>query len=167
MCWKTVELPNTLHLYDFKAIAKKEPNPRVRIRLLAMEHLKDGLPLTQTAAIFKVTYPTVSKWLSNFKEGGINGLKDKHKSGRKCKFNYKNTEKLIADIEELAANRKGGTINGKDIQKLLKDKYSADYKLNSVYELLHRINLSWISCRSKHPNVNINAQENFKKTLRN
>ena len=34
----------------------------------------------------------------------------------------------------------------------------------SVYNALHRVNLVWISGRSKHPKADVGAQESFKKT---
>jgi transposase len=124
-----------------------------------------GIALTKVASSFKVNYKTVSRWLKDFEKSGIQGLKDKPRSGRKCKFKYQDSDKLKADIEKLSEDRDGGSINGKDIQKLLKEKYNADYKQKSVYELLHRIGMTWVSCRSKHPNADTVKQEYFKKTL--
>jgi len=162
---KSVSLPVSLYKYDFISISHREKNPRTRIRLLAMANLKDGIPLTKVALSLKVTYKTVSKWLREFEKSGIQGLRDKPRSGRKSKFRYEDSNNLKYDIMKLSEDKVGGSINGKDIQKLLKEKYNADYKLKSVYVLLHRIGMAWMSCRSKHPNSDIVKQENFKKTL--
>jgi len=38
-----------------------------------------------------------------------------------------------------------------------------NYQKSNVYKLLHALNFSWITTRSKHPKQNIEAQEAFKK----
>ena len=66
-------------------------------------------------------------------------------------------------MEALQETRKGGRIRGEDIQVLLKEKFFVDYALPSVYNVLERCELSWISSRSKHPKSDPVLQENFKK----
>ena len=166
MAWKQVELPDFIHDYDFVKLAKKEASPRVRIRLLAMSNLQNGKSLTSVASSFKVCYQTVSRWLKNFTEEGLAGLRDKAGNGRKSKFDYSSSVSLKNDIDQLNQDCNGGRIQAKDVQKLLKEKYSSDYKKSAVYNLLHKIGFSWVSCRSKHPNSNPSEQEAFKKTLK-
>jgi len=36
--------------------------------------------------------------------------------------------------------------------------------MKSIYDVLERLNLSWVSGRSKHPKCDLEAQEQFKKT---
>ena len=50
-----------------------------------------------------------------------------------------------------------------DIQVLLKEKFSVDHALPSVYHVLERCGFSWISARSKHPKADPVVQEDFKK----
>jgi len=144
---KLVSLLLSIYNYDFIRISNKEKNTRTRFRFLAIGNLKNGIALTKVASSFKVTYKTVSRWLKDFEESGIQGLKYKPRSGRKCKFKYQDSDKLKPDIEKLSEDRNGGSINGKDIQKLLKEKYNADYKQKSLYEFVHRIGMRWVSCR--------------------
>jgi hypothetical protein len=37
------------------------------------------------------------------------------------------------------------------------------YSLTKIYRLLHRLNFSWVTSRSKHPKQSQDAQEDFKK----
>ena len=53
----------------------------------------------------------------------------------------------------------------KDIQQLAEEHYNAHYTVNGIYELLKRIDMSWISARSQHPKADPQAQDAFKKTL--
>ena len=67
-------------------------------------------------------------------------------------------------VLELQDNRKGGRIRGKDIMELMKEKYRINSCLNTVYNTLKRVDLVWITGRSVHPKVDVEAQEAFKKT---
>ncbi|WP_139117863.1 helix-turn-helix domain-containing protein, partial [Endozoicomonas atrinae] len=41
--------------------------------------------------------------------------------------------------------------------KLLEEEFQTECDLRTVYKLLHRVKLSWISGRSKHPNQDLEA----------
>jgi HlyD family secretion protein len=48
-------------------------------------------------------------------------------------------------------------------QKMLHEKFNAVYHEDSVYNLLKKLDLVWISARSRHPKSIPENQENFKK----
>lgn len=148
---------------DFFQLAKKEPNPRIRIRLLALGHLSSGKSKTEVVEMFQVTFPTLRLWLTRFIAEGIEGLQDKVGKGRKRKLLPEQEEAFRQQIEKLQETRKGGRLRGQDVQVLLKEKFSVDHALPSVYHVLERCGLSWISARSKHPKSDPLAQEDFKK----
>ena len=79
-----------------------------------------------------------------------------------CFFAIKSETNIQLMISE---KRAGGRLTGKDIQQLAKEHYNAHYTVNGIYELLKRIDMSWISARSQHPKADIQAQDAFKKTL--
>ena len=54
----------------------------MRVRLMALAHIQDGANRTQAAKFLKVSLGTVNKWVQQFINNGINGLKEKHSSGR-------------------------------------------------------------------------------------
>jgi transposase len=148
---------------NFFHLAKIEPNPAKRIRLLALGHLKSGKTKSEVIKMFQISFPTLRQWLSRFLEVGIEGLNTGHRTGRRRKLPKKYEEAFIRDIENLQENREGGRIRGQDIQVLLKEKFSVEYALPSIYHLLERFGFSWISARSKHPNYDPFAQDDFKK----
>ncbi|NGX52860.1 MAG: hypothetical protein KR126chlam5_01166 [Candidatus Anoxychlamydiales bacterium] len=67
-------------------------------------------------------------------------------------------------VLELQHNRNGGRIRGEDILQLMQEKFGVDCSIDTVYRTLARVNLVWITGRSIHPKVNLEAQETFKKT---
>ena len=108
---------------------------------------------------------SIQQWIRRYKDKGIDGMKQALIPGctRKLPKN-----KLNGFAQEFVAQQKslsGGRLTGKDAQVLLKDKYSCEYKISSVYHLLHEAKVSWISGRSQNHNSSLQEQETFKKTL--
>ncbi len=148
---------------NFFQLAKRESHPRVRIRLLALGHLQSGKTKTEVTDIFRVTFPTLRAWILRFIAEGLNGLQEKKGKGRKRKLPWSQEENFRQQVEALQKSREGGRIRGQDVQLLLKEKFCVDHALPSVYHVLKRCGLSWISARSKHPKSDPQAQEDFKK----
>ena len=148
---------------DFFQLAKREPNPKMRIRLLALGHLREGKTKSEIVDMFQIVFPTLREWLLRFIEEGIEGLRDKQGKGRKRKLPIEREEEFRQQVEDLQKGRNGGRVRGQDIQVLLKEKFRVAHALPSVYHVLERCGLSWISARSKHPKSDPKAQEDFKK----
>ena len=148
---------------DFFQLAKRESHPRVRTRLLALGHLQSGKTKTAVIDMFRITFPTLRTWILQFIAEGIDGLRLRQGRGRKRKLSADQEENFRQQVEELQQARKGGRIRGQDVQVLLKEKFSVDHALPSIYHVLERCGLSWISARSKHPKSDPEAQEDFKK----
>ena len=148
---------------DFFQLAKREPNPKMRIRLLALGHLREGKTKSEIVDMFQIVFPTLREWLLRFIEEGREGLRDKQGKGRKRKLPIEREEEFRQQVEDLQKGRNGGRVRGQDIQVLLKEKFRVEHALPSVYHVLERCGLSWISARSKHPKSDPKAQEDFKK----
>jgi len=148
---------------DFFQLAKREPNPRTRIRLLALGHLKMGKSKKEVTEMFQIVLITLRRWVLKFIAKGVQGLQEQPGKGRKKKLSAEQEEEFRQQVEKLQTIRDGGRIRGQDIQVLLKEKFNVDHALPSVYHVLKRCGLSWISARSKHPKSDPIIQEDFKK----
>ena len=153
----------TLTGTNFFQLAKKNSHPKMRIRFLALGHLESGKTKTEVAEMFQISFPTLRDWLMRFIKKGIEGLWDRNGKGRKRKLPAAREEEFRQQVEKLQENRKGGRVRGQDVQVLLKEKFCVDHALSSVYHVLERCGLSWVSARSKHPKSDPEAQEEFKK----
>lgn len=151
---------------DFFQLAKREPNPRVRIRFLALGHLKAGKSKQEITEMFQIVFVSLRRWVLRFITHGVEGLKEKPGKGRKKKLSSEQEEEFRQQVEKLQSLREGGRVRGQDIQVLLKEKFCVDHALPSVYHVLERCGLSWISARSKHPKSDPVIQEDFKKNSR-
>ncbi|WP_340124250.1 helix-turn-helix domain-containing protein [Methylobacter svalbardensis] len=158
-------MPPELKDHDFHALSRKEKHSRTRIRWLGMAHLQEGREYHEVAKFLYVSEETVQKWVKRFKAFGLEGLKESPRSGAKRKlegsqeFDFK---KAVIDLQE---NRSGGRITGHDIQILLEEQFQVKCCLNSAYNLLSRLDLVWITVRSKHPQQSQEKQDAFKKTF--
>ena len=54
---------------------------------------------------------------------------------------------------------------GVDAQRILKEEFDIDCSLSSTYRLLHRIKLSWLAPRPRHPEADATAQAEFSQRL--
>ena len=151
---------------DFFRLAKKESDSRTRIRFLALGHLQSGKAKTEVASMFQVSLTALRKWMLRFLTGGLDGLRAKPGNGRKRKLPLEREEEFRQQVEQLQESRQGGRVRGQDIQVLLKEKFCVDHALPSVYHVLERCGMSWISSRSKHPKSDPVIQEDFKKNFK-
>lgn len=149
---------------DFKKLYQTEGNARGKVRFLALHHLQSGKSKAEVCIMVCVTHSTLEQWVQWYEEGGIERLRGKVKGrGAKSKVQLSKDE-LQGAILKLQADRKGGRVTGNDIKQWIKDTYHIEYHLCHIYNLLKRLNLSWVSSRSMHPNTDISVQESFKKT---
>ena len=54
---------------------------------------------------------------------------------------------------------------GVDAKRILKEEFEIDCSLSSTYRLLHRIKLSWLAPRPRHPEADAMAQAEFSQRL--
>src|SRR5271168_541090 len=54
---------------------------------------------------------------------------------------------------------------GVDAQRILKEEFEIECSLSSTYRLLHRMQLSWLAPRPRHPEADATAQAAFSQLL--
>jgi transposase len=144
-------------------LARKEKHARTQIRWLGMMHLQAGKEYDEIALFLGVTKEAVKGWIKRFRKEGLDGLKESPRSGAKRKLLASQDTEFKASVLALQEAREGGRITGKDVQFLLQDTFQVNCVLSSAYNYLHRVGLSWITVRSKHPKQDQKKQDAFKK----
>lgn len=150
---------------NFAEIAKIEKNPRKRMRLLALSHAAEGASYTDIASMLRVHYQSVRRWVKDFLNGGVEGINEKKGRGNKALLSKEQEAKLLEEINDKYKQLDGGRLFGYDIQKIIEEKFGIKCSLSTVYNILHRAGLVWITARSKSPKVDLQAQEEFKKNF--
>lgn len=119
-----------------------------------MAHLQEGRDYQEIAAALRVPKITVQGWVQRFKAVGLDGLKESPRSGAKRKLVATREAEFKEAVMKLQDQRSGGRVTGHDIRALLEEQFQVTCCLNSVYNLLARLDLVWITVRSKHPKQN-------------
>jgi len=149
--------------YDFEFLYKKERDGIKKTRYLALMNLKEGYAKPFVAKFLKKKLQTIINWENRFFESGLVGLDDEAGRGRKSKLAKEDEAAFKEELEKMQKEKQGGRVIGKDIQKMLLEKFNVVYHEDSVYNLLKKLDLVWISARSRHPKSIPENQENFKK----
>lgn len=143
-------------------LSKKTSNARLRIRLLAIAHFKEGQNKAQIARLLKVSRRMVNLWVSKYLSDGVKALELKKQSGRPPRMSPSQFTQLSTWVNEKALSDKGGRITGMDIREYIETQFGLYFHLNHVYKLLKKEGFSWITSRSKHPKQTSEAIEVFK-----
>jgi transposase len=121
---------------------KNERRGSVKIRLLAMHHLQQGLPLSDVSGFIGDTDQSIREWVNWYVKGGLPYLQSKSfNRGRKKKLSPDQEAALKEEILKLKKARYGGKITGNDIRCLIKSIWGIHFATGSVYTVLRRLNL--------------------------
>jgi transposase len=91
-------------------------------------------------------------------------LREPLRSGARRKLGASQEAPFKEAVLRLQAQRPGGRATGHDVKALLGAQFQVSCCLGSVYNLLTRLDLVWITVRSKHPKQSQAGQDAFKKT---
>jgi transposase len=146
---------------DLARVARKEPEARVRQRILVIRLLVMGQTVPQAAPVVGLKERQVRNWVHRFQAEGLEGLRDRPRPGQP---KYLPTDKEESFKARIRRPPRGRILRGPDVQRLLREEFGAAYTLGGVYFLLHRLGFSSLSPRPLHPQTDPDAQDAFKKT---
>ena len=79
---------------------RRERNPKVKERILMVMGVLDGKTTRQVAAHLHCPQPNIVYWKRRFEQEGLNGLKDKPRSGRPPKVASWKLERVKTLVEK-------------------------------------------------------------------
>lgn len=138
---------------------KATQRDRYRMALLAIR----GTKKKEIAGLLGVPTSVVEEWAYRYRDGGVDALRSKKRTGRAPKLAPERHEEFKARI--MAGPREGDgvcTLRGKEAVRILNEEFKVEYTLNGVYKLLHRLNLSCLTPRPRHEQNDPQAMEEFK-----
>jgi transposase len=163
-----VSLPirSDLSAADLRDLARKESDARVSRRLLALAMALDGISRGEAARQAGMDRQALRDWVVRYNAGGVNGLRDRGRSGRPALLAPELEEELRHLIEAGADFERDGVIEYrvKHIRALALRHFGADYSRSGMQGRLHRMKLSYLKPRPIHPKTDPVTQEAFKKT---
>jgi len=164
---RPLTVKTTLNPNDLAKIAKREPNPRVRQRLLAIRLVVMANTVPQAAKAVGLKERQTRNWIHRFNAEGENGLRDRPRPGQPVKL-ARQKESVFRERIVKGASPKDPTRNlrVKDIQRILREEFDADYCLGGTYFLLHRLGFSSLVPRPRHPQADQQTQDQLKKNAK-
>jgi transposase len=157
-----------LPVAHLRRLARQETNGRVACRLLALANVLAGMSREAAAGRAGMDRQTLRDWVIRFNAEGIEGLRDRPKSGRPTWLN----EGQLAAFKALVLRGPDPERDGvsswraKDLCRIVEDRFGVAYSENGMLRLLHDLGLSWQKARPIHPEADRKAQARFKKNSR-
>ena len=147
-----------LDLEELKAVYRREKNLKVKERMKMVLGVLEGLSTYEVADRLRCPQPNVVYWKRRFAGEGLEGLKDRPRSGRPPKVARWKLER----IKKLVEKKQYWTAT--DVMGLVYEKTGVKYSLMHITRILH----TWGFSRQKPGKRHINAAsdqevERFKK----
>lgn len=152
-----------------RRLARRESNGRVTSRMLAIAHALEGMDRRQAARLAGMDRQTLRDWVIRFNAEGVEGLRDRPKSGRRRWLDEGRLASLRALVLRGPDPERDGvsTWRAKDLCRIVEERFGVTYSENGMLRLLHDLDLSWQKARPVHPEADRNAQARFKKNSLN
>jgi transposase len=153
---------------ELRRLARRESNGRVASRLLALANALDGTARGQAARQAGMDRQTLRDWVVRFNAEGMDGLRDRPKSGRPVWLDDGQLAALKALVLRGPDPERDGvsTWRAQDLCRIVERRCGVRYSENGMLRLLHDLGLSWQKARPVHPEADRKAQAAFKKTSR-
>jgi transposase len=151
---------------ELRRLARLEDDGRVACRLLALANALDGMSREQAAKQAGMGRQTLRDWVIRFNVGGVEGLRDRPRSGRPPFLGEGQMAAFKALVLRGPDPERDGVSSwtAKDLCRMVLDCFGVSYSENGMLDLLHGLGLSWQKTRPVHPQANPKAQQAFKKT---
>lgn len=164
-------MPKALQVYthftrsDFKRLIRNESDARVRQRLTGIMHVAQGKTVPIAAQAISLHERKLCNWVHRFNAEGLDGLRDRPRSGRPHQLTEEQKQAFKTRIEAGPTEADGVIrFRWQEFQAILKKEFGAIYTTpQGVLDVVHSLNLSWITPRQIHPKSDEAKKVEFKK----
>lgn len=162
---RALTITRKVSVEELEQAARTEECARIRVRILAVRMVLLGNSCLTAASELGLGETRTCAWIKRFNENGFEGLRDLPRAPRRSRLAPEKVKAFKNRLLAGATEKDGvGILHGKDIQCILRDEFDANCSLSGTYFILHRIGLSSLMPRSRHPQSDPKAQAAFKKT---
>jgi transposase len=131
------------------------------IRILVVYKIKQGHKAEDLAVLYNVSHKSICNWVHRYNTEGIEGLKDKPRSGRPSRLTAeqfsKLSEVLSCSPEDFGYN--SGVWSGPLVNDYIQKVFGVTYKRAQVYNLLRDIGFSYQRGKAFYPEVADRAEK--------
>lgn len=151
---------------DLRRLSKKQKNPLVVRRMLAIALVLEGVDRQTAAKACGMDRQTLRDWVHHYNAEGISGLRERRTSGNKSPLGPVEKQALSALVEAGPDPAVHKVVRWRrvDLQKELKERLGVEVHERTVGKYLASLGYRRLSVRPQHPDSDLEAQEAFKKT---
>jgi transposase len=146
--------------------ASREKDVRVARRLFALAFVLEGVNRTTAASNCGMDRQTLCDWVHRYNAEGLEGLRNKPRSGRPPRLNAEQKQAFI-ELVEAGPNLEQHKVvrwRRKDLRDELSAQFGVELHERTVGKHLKQLGFRRLSVRPQHPKSDAASQEAFKKT---
>lgn len=134
-----------------KQKARRESNAKQRDRFRAVAMAIEGMTTPTIMDKLDRSKNFVQRWNYAYRDGGIEALVEKQRSGRPVKLSPDEEAAFKQRITDGPTDTDATcTLRGTDARAILETEFGVQYSLPGVYALMHRLGLSCLKPRPQH-----------------
>jgi transposase len=129
---------------EIKNVFKSSENARLIRKIDILALVSNGNHITSVSKLFKISRMSISNWINQANNKGLEALKDKKRSGRKSSITPEIEELLKIDIEKspLDIGYENNDWDGKLLAHHLKEQYQIKLGVRQCQRLFHKLGFS-------------------------
>jgi transposase len=145
--------------------ARREPNRRAALRMLAIANALEGLSRAEAARLAGMERQALRDAVVRYNAEGLAGLRDRPKPGRPQWLSEGEQAALAARVFTAPDPQKDGVCawTRADLGRWLAARFEKSFHPSSLSRVLRRLELSWQKTRPVHPEADPEARERFEK----
>src|SRR5688572_8433759 len=153
---------------ELRALARRERDGRVSARLLALANALDGMSRDEAARAVGMDRQTLRDWVHRYNAEGIEGLRDRPRSGRPCALDEGRQAALKAIILKGPKLERDGCAawRARDLCDVVERRFGVRYAETGMLRLLKSLDLSWQKAQPIHPEADPGRRSGSKKPAR-
>jgi len=150
---------------ELRAEAARSKNAKASRRMLAIAMVLDGYSRGSAAEACAMDRQTLRDWVLRYNERGVSGLFDHAHLGPRPLLTAEQEAEVATWVENGPDLAKDGVVRWRriDLRDRIEDRFGIVFHERSIGKLLRRLNFRRISVRPRHPEMDEDEQEDFKK----
>jgi transposase len=146
-----VPLRDDIPAEELRRLARQERDGRIACRLLGVANALDGMSRERAARQADMERQTLRDWVIRFNAEGVEGLRDRPKSGRPPWLDEGQQAAFKALVPRGPDPERDGVSSwrAKDLCRPVEQRFGVVYSENSMLRLLHDLDLSWQKARPR------------------
>ena len=151
---------------DLRGQARRAQDGDQACRLVALALVLEGACRMAAARAGGMDRQTLRDWVIRYNEAGVDGLRDRPRSGRRPRLNAEQLAELARLVEEGPDVAVHGVVRWRciDLQAEIKARFAVELSERHIGRLLGQLKFTRLSVRPRHPQADEAAQQAFKKT---